>query len=73
MQIRPRDARTHRSIDEFSHRYTHLVTVRVPNVELDFLDRGHSLRDSVVSFLHLSEISREQTSVLDIAKNEFAA
>src|SRR5262245_63379284 len=70
MQVCPRDARPHRSIDEFSHRYTHPVTIRVPYIELDFFDRRDGSRDTVVSLLHFGEIGREQASTLDIAKDE---
>src|SRR5262249_6945216 len=73
MQVCPRDARPHRSIDEFSHRYTHPVTIRVPYIELDFFDRRDGSRDTVVGLLHFGEIGREQTSTLDIAKDELAA
>src|SRR3989442_6936631 len=72
MQIGPRDARTHRSVDEFLHGHISAITIRFPHVELDFFDWRHSLRDSVVSLLHLGEIGREQASCLDIAKDELA-
>jgi len=72
MQIGPRDARTHRSVDEFLHGHIPAITIRFPHVELDFFDWRHGLRDSVVSLLHLGEIGREQASSLDIAKDELA-
>src|SRR2546428_5859067 len=73
MQIGPRDACTHRSIDEFLQRHILPIAARVPHVELDFLDGRDGLRDSVVSLLHLGEIGREQTSALDIAKDKLAS
>ena len=72
MQIGAGDAHAHRSIDEFLQRHIPSIAARVPHVELDFFDGRHGLRDSVVSLLHLGEIGREQTSGLDIAKDELA-
>ena len=49
------------------------IAARVAHVQLDFLDRRHGLRNAVVGLLHLGEIGREQTSVLDVAEDELAA
>src|SRR5262245_32608978 len=72
MQIGPRDARPHRSIDEFPQRHTHRLPARVSHEELDFFNGRDGLRDSVIRFLHLGKIGCKETSALDIAKNELA-
>src|SRR5262249_54391630 len=73
MQICPSDTCTHLLIDEFLKRHILPVAARVPHVELDFFDRRHSLRNSIICLFHLREIGSENTSALDITEYELAA